>query len=451
MATCFGHKGQDMVEAMVLDEKGNVYLGGSFNSAFITFGADTFYNTTDSGGVNDVFLAKLSPEGAPIWASSWGGKASETIRDLAVDQAGNVYISGVFMSDTVHVGEYQLTKYDADPNLDLFVTKYSADGNMQWLISGGGEGNEGGTALHLGTDGHLVMAGNFQSNVLKIGEQSLVNHSTKGTSDIFIAVIDAQAGKVLSVEAYGGEFEEQVFDMALAPNGERYLTGYFDNIMKVGEHRAKAKGEEDMFLLKLDSAGRPQWLTGAGGGQVEYGSGVAYIPGSGIAVVGSMESEKVAFGDLLLKNPHTDTYFDMGWNYDLFVARYNDDGKALWVRQGHGMQQDHARGVAVNKWGDIYVAGFFVSDWLALGDDTLNNSAMLSNQEMMVVKYNGEGQYQWGLTGQCRGNEQATLITLDLEGRPHVAGSFAYKLVLGADTLEHKGMWDMYLARIVEQ
>src|SRR5713226_7889736 len=78
--------------AMAVDASGNSYVAGSTESASfpVTSGA---FDTSYKGNV-DGFVAKLDASGALLWATYLGGSGENELKALAVDPAGNVYVTG---------------------------------------------------------------------------------------------------------------------------------------------------------------------------------------------------------------------------------------------------------------------------------------------------------------------------------------------------------------------
>ena len=81
----------DAANAITHDKQGNVYVAGGFKGVQI-LGNDTLI----SRGDNDVFLVKYAPDGQVIWARSGGSVAGESVKAIATDSSGNVYLTGNF-------------------------------------------------------------------------------------------------------------------------------------------------------------------------------------------------------------------------------------------------------------------------------------------------------------------------------------------------------------------
>ena len=70
-----------------MDGEGNIYVTGTFEGA-LEIGAHMLV----SAGSNDIFLAKLTPEGEPLWARSFGNVESQYFSRIAVHASGEVVL-----------------------------------------------------------------------------------------------------------------------------------------------------------------------------------------------------------------------------------------------------------------------------------------------------------------------------------------------------------------------
>ncbi|HQH50646.1 MAG TPA: SBBP repeat-containing protein [Candidatus Cloacimonadota bacterium] len=102
--------------SIVLDGSGNAYVTGEFQNT-ATFGNHTLTATGDDR--EDIFVAKLNPSGNWLWAVQAGGTNCDKGYGIALDGAGNAYVTGCF-KDTAFFGSHSLT---ASGQNDVFVAK----------------------------------------------------------------------------------------------------------------------------------------------------------------------------------------------------------------------------------------------------------------------------------------------------------------------------------------
>jgi hypothetical protein len=117
-AKSFGNAADQAAYAVATDAAGNVVLTGGFVGS-INFGGTTL----QSAGLDDVFVAKLDPDGNHLWSGSAGDAAEQDGYAIAVDPSGNVIVSGIF-SGSVDFGNGALTNV---PPTDaaMFLVKFA--------------------------------------------------------------------------------------------------------------------------------------------------------------------------------------------------------------------------------------------------------------------------------------------------------------------------------------
>jgi len=86
-----GGSNDDTGNRIAVDDLGNTYITGYFRE-IATFGDISL----TSQGENDIFIVKLDPNGDFEWVKSAGGENEDFARDIAVDNQGNVYVTGSF-------------------------------------------------------------------------------------------------------------------------------------------------------------------------------------------------------------------------------------------------------------------------------------------------------------------------------------------------------------------
>ena len=118
--------------AIAADAAGNSYITGNFFSPIASFGGGI---SLTNAGENDVLVAKYDPSGNPLWARQVKGISDDFGYGIAVDPAGNSYVSGTFLSSlatfatgmTLTNGGYS----------DIFMVKYNPAGTALWAKKGG--------------------------------------------------------------------------------------------------------------------------------------------------------------------------------------------------------------------------------------------------------------------------------------------------------------------------
>ena len=150
--TYLGGSAVDTCRRIATDSTDNILAVGSTASAnWISGGYDTNYN-----GGEDVFAAKLNPAGTPLWSTYVGGQGDDFDGGLAVDSAGDIFLSGQTFSFNWVLGDFD-TVMEGAP--DGFVAKISAAGMHLWSSYLGGSNREGCTGVAVDGSGNLFVSG----------------------------------------------------------------------------------------------------------------------------------------------------------------------------------------------------------------------------------------------------------------------------------------------------
>jgi hypothetical protein len=202
-----------------LDQAGNPYIAGSFESPQVKFGAFSLTNN----GSSDIFVAKLTPAGAWQWVAQGGGRYGDVARGLAVDPAGNAYVTGGTGSNALRFGSLTSTK--ADNSSDLFVAKLDAAGTWQWVRLGGSAGQDAGVGIVL-QGGNLTVAGTLGGPTARFG--ALPPVAVGGDADVGIVRLgtDGQWQWALSTGGAGSDYAQ---GLATGPQDEVRVVGCFES------------------------------------------------------------------------------------------------------------------------------------------------------------------------------------------------------------------------------
>jgi len=281
-STYLGGSAYDGAEAVVCDADGNVYAAGTTGSSGWGYrGFDSGYN----GGTFDGFLAKLSPNGARLWASYLGGSGWDTAAGLAAAPDGVVVVGKTSSSGWI-AGGHQ-TAYLGGA-FDAYALKASADGQRVWSTYLGGSGEDAAVSVAVNPAGRILIAGETDSAAWPGG---ITSGAWRGGKDVFVTALADDGGSVAWTALLGGALDEQSGRLFADASGGGYLVGttYSPDWCGGGLDDA-LDGTTDGYLVRLDGAGGVAWSSYLGGG--DYDSGRAVIDGGSgsLLVVGGTAS-----------------------------------------------------------------------------------------------------------------------------------------------------------------
>ena len=186
-----------------IDQEGNVYCAGSFQSVG-TFGTQTL----TAGSYYSIFIAKYNSNGNFVWAKKAGASCCDYANDIAVSQQGDIFITGQYSYPGLF-GSIILdgSSFYVYSNGNSYVAKYDASGNALWATSGGPFPNNQGTfntsdAVTVDNKGYVYYAGAFTGNFIYGADQDTVIVNT--VRDIYLAKIKDEDFIPTSTVTYNG-------------------------------------------------------------------------------------------------------------------------------------------------------------------------------------------------------------------------------------------------------
>lgn len=304
-----GGAGKDSVHAIAVDGGGNIYITGFYN------GSATFNTTTiTSLGDTDIFLAKYDASGALQWAKSAGGTGSDVGSGIAIDGSNNIYVVGSYAGNATF-GMHNKTSTGLS---DIFLAKYDASGVAQWVASAGGTNDDFGQAIALNASGKIYITGHFKGSA-SFG--SINKTADASYFDIFVAKYDPIGMTWTDAQSAGGANHEYSQGIAVDTGGNVYVTGNFQGTFSFGTGSSVAYSP-DMFVIKFNNAGTPQWIQRIGGAFFDTGRGIAVDNSGNVFVAGFYSWAGASLG--FVKS-------SLGLN-DSFIASYTSDGELRGVK-----------------------------------------------------------------------------------------------------------------------
>lgn len=371
------------------------------------------------------------------WAESAGIFDDDYGTSVATDAAGNVYVTGYFEGDSIIFGG--ITLYGYAQWGDIFLVKYDASGNVQWARMAGGENIDESSSVCTDASGNVYITGHFNSKSIIFGTDTLTNPNIY--QEIFLAKYDA-SGNLLWAKSAGGTGRDYSNSISADASGNVYITGQFESdTITFGTKSFTNAGSHDIFVAKYDAAGNVLWAENAGGTGTDVGSSVGTDHLGNVYVTGNFGSKTITLGKTTLNNAAGAVA------QDIFLAKYDASGNAVWAISAGGDNHDYGRSVTTDVSGNVYITGFFFSDTITFGSSTLTKAGAY---DIFVVKYNASGKALWAKKAGGAGYDFANSITTDNLGNVYVAGTFENTYItFGKDTLKHTGKagFDFFIAK----
>ncbi len=307
----------------------------------------------------------------------------------------------------------------------------------RWAKSAGGNDFDYAWGMSVDGSGDVYVTGGFQSTDIVFGQDTLKN-ALAGVADFFIAKYNSSGGVVWARGAGGSDFDYGR-SIGLDSSGNIYVTGYFRSPFIVFGSDTLTNANPpyaDLFIVKYDSGGRVLWATSADGSSDDYGYAVAVDRSGNCYVTGSFRSLTLKFGSItLMKTAYADIY----------IVKYDPDGKPVWAMSAGGGFDDVAQGIAVDPSGNSYVTGYFYSPVIAFGPTVLTNSG---SGDMFIAKYDTSGTVVWAKKAGGQYDDEGYSVSADAFGNIYVAGYFfSPSITFGSTTLTNTGASDIFLVK----
>jgi hypothetical protein len=417
-----GGSKHDKIRGITVDAMGNCYVTGEFTDE-----ANFSGRTLNSRGNMDFVLAKYSPDGKLLWLQTAGGSEIDRGYSVAVDAAGNAYVTGHFQSPEFQIGDKVFTNRG---DYDYFVAKFDVDGKFQWAHSGGGEGYDYGHGIAVTPDGDVYVAGSFSGEVT-LGKAK--STSAKGKS-IFVAKYRTD-GELAWSRLAGNDRGQSGHNIAVGPVGDCYVSGYVSGVVELGgEKFGSPTNVKDIFVARLSSDGDLLWATTAGGESDGLSTGVA-VDSWGNCYLTGMFTKKAVFGSTTLES---------AGEYDVFVARINSDGKPSWAYSGGGEKIDYGLGIATDDSGNCYVTGEFTDDVMFMNQHLTE----LGGRDLYVARYSPSGKLDWLEVMGGGHSDLSYAISVDRDGSCFLSGAFSPETQYQSHKLMSRGSNDIFLIKL---
>ena len=285
-AASLGGTGNDLGTGIAADATGNVYASGSF-AVTGHFGA----NTLVSAGGSDTYVTMLDPNGNDLWATRFGGTASDSGGRVAVDATGNVYASGGFTGAAVpyvKAGGVASTLVGNATLPSVFTLKLNQAGGIVWADSFTGVANTSAGGLAVDKSGNVFVSGTDR-NTTAFGALSLTPNGMPN-SNAFVAKVNPD-GSVAWAEEVGGTSAALGTDVEVDALGNVYLGGEFTGTTNFNPGTGAAAnlngfGALDIFVDMLDANGNFLLARQAGGTGNDYLRDMAVNAASDLTLVG---------------------------------------------------------------------------------------------------------------------------------------------------------------------
>lgn len=413
----FGGPAADAGGLGIVTDGATVYVTGasqfhSVNGAMI--GALQLF--TVGGSTDGVVFALNAATGATMWARAFGGAlANDRGQAICMDNAGRIYISGVFATrtdfPTASFGATGAFPRTVQGNMnqattDLFVAQLNAvTGNFNWVSTGGASAQE--TPLVIGNDNvsgsgiaflpvqnELVITGSFANAAASYFSNgsgaASVTLPNAGQADICLLRMDLSGNFLIGLTAGGTNNEEALAVTYDANTSAAYINGYFNSSGVSGAFSLTntAGGFDEVFYLRYNPGTNTfAWAKSAGGSAGGNDLSIANAAGAtGIYITGRFQ------GVISFPGAATPLTAASAGVDDVFLIKVDPaTGNATQLATAGSATSgtDAGMDVAVSTNNDIWVGGIFAGGTLSFTPSSPPVTVTAGGDlELFIARYN---------------------------------------------------------------
>jgi uncharacterized repeat protein (TIGR01451 family) len=411
-STYLGGSAGEVAWGIAPDSAGNVYVTGyTFSTDFPTT-AGSLRRTKPVGSII-AFVTKLDASGRLIYSTFLGGSAHTEAYGIAVDAAGNAYVTGMTYDHNLPIVNA------AQPTFrglnDVFIAKLNPTGSaVIYSTFLGGDISQAGYAIAVDGAGTAIVTGDTDSP--NFPTSNALQSSIKGSVDPFVAKL-TPSGSFVYVTLLGGTGIDRGTGAAIDGSGNGYIAGFTtspDFPVTVGAFQTHSGGSEDGFIVKMNPTGTALvYSSYLGGSSVDTPFGLAVDPSGAAVIVGATFSPDFPTAHPLQPTRGT-----------AFITKVSSSGSSLiystYFGGTMGSGNDAARAVAADSAGNVYIAGATGSI-----DIPILNAIQPTNGgsvDAFVSALNASGSLLYSTYLGGSGSDGAEAICVDSSGRAVVAG-----------------------------
>ncbi len=377
--------------SITTDTLGNVYVVGIF----------LYSNDFDPGpgkyvlgnNTQDAYILKLDSSGKFQMARTFQGPginlASSSANCIKVDDDGNIYVGGVFTSNTdFDPDSLKIFEIKAIGGNDVFICKLDNFGKLKWAKSVGSSDHDRCESLSLDNKGNIWITGSFHSSADFDPDTSIFKLSCNALIYDAMFVLNLESnGKFITAKRIGGDSTNVIGWCIVNDNaGNIYLSGNFTGGARTdfdpdgGIYYLGRFG--GAFVAKFDSSINFKWVRSQRVQNENYGKAIALDQDGNSYITGSYRGT-VDFDSAINNIP---IHLENAGYFDVYVAKINTNGKYVWAKNIGGISEDQGLAIATDSSANIFITGFFNSTINFYPDEYFYNLVSINKSDIFIHK-----------------------------------------------------------------
>ncbi len=294
------------------------YLVGGYSYSGISGDKTGANRGTKFFKTNDYWIVKLDKRGNTQWDKTIGGDEFDYLTSIENGGDGGYVLAGASTSSA----SGEKSEGNRGWNADYWIVKLDAQGNKQWDKTFGGNDDDYATQIKKTRDGgYIVSGGSISDNV---GDKTEKN---KGFYDCWFVKINSEGNKQWdkTIGGTGGDDANSVIQTA----DGGYMAGCTSASPMSYDKTQNSKGENDYWMVKLNSAGQKEWDKTIGGNKSDVATGMQQTQDSGF-IIGGYSASGIS----------GDKSEACRGVYDYWIVKVTKAGKVEWNKTIGGQSDD---------------------------------------------------------------------------------------------------------------
>jgi len=263
-----GGSTNDNLQAIYLTKNGGLIAGGSSDSKI------SGEKTDSNRGRSDFWVVKVDSLNNIQWDRTIGGNYYDYLNSLQQTSDGG-YILGGYSNSKISGEKTERSRGGED----YWVVKLDGLGNIQWDKTIGGSGDDHLYSIQQTKKGNYILGGFSNSNISKQKTQN-----SRGSYDYWVVKLDS-SGNIIWDKTIGGGDVDELMSLQQTNDGG-YIVGGFSSSKISGEKTQGKRGGNDYWVVKLDGMGNIQWDKTIGGALDDFLQSLQQTSDGGYALGG---------------------------------------------------------------------------------------------------------------------------------------------------------------------
>ncbi len=330
----------------------NLYITGEFYGTVDFDPSAAISNLVSNNSSGDFFLAKYNAQGGFLWAKNFGGPNNDDAKAMAIDQNGNLYITGLFRGTVDFDPSTTVANLSSVGDYDSFLASFDAEGNYRWAHHFGGENTLVSNDLALSDNG-VFIAGqiNDTADFDPSAEVAILNIPNNGA---FLAKYSFTGAFnwVRGSQCVGFSGQHYANSIDTDASGNVFITGFLDDSIQFEGTsivlEPAFEGSRDSYLAKYTATGDLAWTKSWGSDDSDFAVKTAVNDLGQVAVTGR-------FSGTMQIDPSDETRTAQG-DEDIYIGVFDTNGTFLSTLILGG-EDDPSKGSSDDEPTDILYSG----------------------------------------------------------------------------------------------